>query len=255
MAFKIAYGAGHNDKTANGIPTDLHKPFMNEWRLNDRLARYFAEAAAQYEDVELLRVDDPMGKEPVSLFGRSGKANDWGADFFLSIHHDAGIKGGTGGGMTVYCNPGSKSGKKYQGAIYTACKAAGALTGRSSPKLERAFIVLQTTKMPAVLVEYGFMDSTTDVPVILTDEYAKNMAYATMKGIAKVAGLKLKPENDPQNQLIYRVQVGAYNDKANALAKLEELKGKGEEGFIVTAQKEPEKVSDPDTAGNETKEE
>ena len=57
--FKIAYGAGHNDSTTRGIPTYIHQPWTNEWRLNDRVARYFAEAAAQYEDVELLRVDDP----------------------------------------------------------------------------------------------------------------------------------------------------------------------------------------------------
>lgn len=28
--FKIAYGAGHNDKTGNGIPEYLRKPFMND---------------------------------------------------------------------------------------------------------------------------------------------------------------------------------------------------------------------------------
>lgn len=44
--------------------------------------------------------------------------------------------------------------------------------------------------MPAVLMEYGFMDSQTDVPIILTDAYAMAMARATMEGIAQVAGLK-----------------------------------------------------------------
>jgi peptidoglycan hydrolase-like protein with peptidoglycan-binding domain len=42
-------------------------------------------------------------------------------------------------------------------------------------------------------MEYGFMDSSTDVPVILTDAYSKLVAYATMDGIAKAAGLKKKP--------------------------------------------------------------
>ena len=252
--FKLAYGAGHNDKTANGIPTGLHKPFMNEWRLNDRVARYFAEAAARYEDVELLRVDDPMGQEPVSLYGRSSKANDWGANFFLSIHHDAGINGGKGGGMTVYCNPGSKKGKEYQKSIYSTCKKAGALKGRSSPMLERGFIVLQTTKMPAVLVECGFMDSTTDVPVILTEEYARAMAYAMMEGIAATAGLKLKPEADPENKKIYRVQVGAYDHRENAEAKVEELKKKGEEGFIVTVERPADDQAETEAATEETQE-
>jgi len=53
------------------------------------------------------------------------------------------------------------------------------------------------TKMPAVLVEYGFMDSSVDAPVILTDAYSKKVAYATMEGIAKVAGLKKKVGDQP----------------------------------------------------------
>lgn len=230
--FKIAYGAGHNDKTGNGIPTSLHKPFMNEWRLNDRVARYFAEAAAQYEDVRLMRVDDPKGIAPVDLQLRCDAANKWGADFFLSIHHDAGVNGGKGGGMTVYCNTGSIEGRKYQDAVYTECMAAGGLKGRSSPKLEKGFHVLKYTNMPALLVEYGFMDSTTDVPVILTEKYAKDMAYATMAGIAKVKGLKKKAQQ-PVSGKIYRVQVGAFQNQKNAASLRDELRAKGyKDAFI-----------------------
>lgn len=232
MAFKIAYGAGHNDKTANGIPEYLHKPFMNEWRLNDRVARYFAQAAAQYEGVELLRVDDPKGQAKVSLQGRCDDANAWGADFFLSIHHDAGIRGGKGGGMTFYCNPGSKKGREYQDAVYKTCMVAGGLAGRSSPKLEKAFHVLKHTNMPALLIEYGFMDSITDAPVILQEDYAKSMAYATMEGIAETAGLKKKPVVTPD--IFYRVQVGAFNEKANAEAMLSRLKSDGYEDAFIT---------------------
>ena len=52
--------------------------------------------------------------------------------------------------------------------------------------------MLKYTHMPAVLMEYGFMDSVVDVPVILQEEYSKKMAYATMEGIAKIAGLEKK---------------------------------------------------------------
>lgn len=233
--FKIAYGAGHNDKTGNGIPKSLHTPFMNEWRLNDRVARYFAEAAAQYKDVELLRVDDPAGLAGVSLSGRCKTANNWKADFFLSIHHNAGINGGKGGGLVAFSNPGGTEGAAYRDAIYEACMASGGLNGdRWDATLEHGYYVLQYTNMPAVLMEYGFMDSVTDVPVILTEEYAKAMAYATMEGIAKVAGLQLKPEHDPEQKQFYRVQVGAFNDRANAEAMLKKLQEQGYEAFIVT---------------------
>ena len=190
--FKIAYGAGHNNATSNGIPTSLHSPRVNEWVLNDRVARYFAEAAKAY-DVELLRVDDPQGIAPTVLAERVKKANDWGADFFLSIHHNAGINGGSGGGLVAFSYKEGTVGAAYRDAIYTACMAAGGIQGnRWDATLAEDFYVLRYTSMPAVLMEYGFMDSTTDVPVILTEEYAKAMGYATMEGIAKAAGLTKK---------------------------------------------------------------
>ena len=222
--FKIAYGAGHNNFTANGIPKELWAEPENEWFLNQRIAKYFAEAARFY-DVELLRVDDPMGLDPVDLKQRCKAANDWGADFFLSIHHNAGINGGTGGGLVAFSNPGSTQGAKYRDAIYESCIENGGLKGdRWDATLETAFYVLKYTNMPAVLMEYGFMDSVTDIPVILSEEYAKAMAYATMEGIAKVANLEKK---------LYRVQVGAFREKKYAQNLLEQLKKAGFDGFIT----------------------
>lgn len=261
MSFKIAYGAGHNDKTANGIPEYLHKPKMNEWRLNDRVARYFAEAASMYEDVELLRVDDPKGQAGVNLLERCQKANDWGADFFLSIHHNGGIRGGKGGGLCAFSYKEGTQGAAYRDAIYAACLEAGGIKGnRSQPKQAYSYYVLKYTKMAAVLMEYGFMDSTTDAPIILQDAFAKAQAYATMAGIARVAALQLKPECDPANQKFYRVQVGAFDEKENAQALLEKLKELGFEGFIVEAIREDaadeqvEETAEPATTEDQTEE-
>ena len=196
--FKIAYGAGHNNSTSNGIPTSLHSPRVNEWYLNERIARYFAQAAAEYEDVELLRVDDSKGIEPTILANRVKLANDWGADCFVSMHHNAGINGGSGGGLVAYSYKEGTVGAAYREAIYAACMAAGGLKGnRWDATLAEDFYVLKYTNMPAVLMEYGFMDSTTDVPVILQESYAKAMGYATMEGIAKVRGLTKKTTAAP----------------------------------------------------------
>ncbi len=232
--FKIAYGAGHNDETGNGIPECLHKPFMNEWRLNDRIARYFAEAASLYEEVELLRVDDPKGKAPIDLKERCDDANKWGADFFLSIHHNAGINGGSGGGLVAFCRKAGTEAARYRDAIYESCLASGGIRGdRWDATQEKGFYVLTNTNMPAVLMEYGFMDSVTDVPIILTEEYAKAMAYATMEGIAKVAGLKKKTANEIDVE--YRVITKPVKNMADAILAKEKLETAGYNSFIVAS--------------------
>lgn len=227
--FKLAIGAGHYLGTAGRrVPAALDPASPKEWQLNNRVAGYVAEAAQQYEGVELLRVDDPKGITKISVEDRCKAANDWGADFCLSIHHNAYQgKPWNGGGVTIFSCPGSVKGRQYRDAIYDAVIAAGNLRGnRASPRQEKAYIALKLTKAPAVLVEYGFMDSKVDAPIILTEEYAKAVGYATMEAIAKVAGLKKKPQ-------LYRVQVGAFRKKEYADALLDKLKAAGfKDAFI-----------------------
>lgn len=192
--FKIAIDAGHGLKTAGKrIPKALDPNQTREWTLNDRVARYIAEAAKLYEDVETFRVDDPTGKKDISLSKRCKAANNEGADVYISCHHNAGIKLGAGGGIVAFCYKLGTEAADYRDAVYAACIAAGGLRGnRSNPTPEKGFYVLKHTKAPAILVEYGFMDSRTDAPVILTEDYAKRMGYAAMEGIAKAAGLRKK---------------------------------------------------------------
>ena len=194
MSYKIAYCAGHDLNTpGKRCPAYLDPNETREWVLNDRVADYFAQAAKEYEGVELLRTDDSTGKKFIDIPDRCAKANAWGADIYIDMHHNAGIDGGSGGGAVVFSYPGSVKGAKYADSVYNAIIAAGGLKGnRAEPVQEKAFDSLYYSNMPAILVEYGFMDSKTDTPVILTDAHAKLVGYATMEGIAKVAGLKKK---------------------------------------------------------------
>lgn len=204
--FKIAYCAGHYLGTpGKRVPKALDKSQTREWTLNDRVARYFNEAALQYEDVQTLRTDDATGKKEIKIKDRTAAANKWGANLYLDLHHNAGILLGNGGGVVAFSYPKSAKGKEYRDAIYNTVIAAGALKGnRSQPLREKAYDSLRLADSPAVLIEYGFMDSRTDAPVILTEEYARVVGYATMAGIAKVAGLRKKqpaPAPEPAEEL------------------------------------------------------
>lgn len=211
MSFKIAYGAGHFRHTAgNKVSRELDAGETREWILNDRIARYFAQAAEQYEGVELLRTDDVSGETDVGLGERCRKANAWGADFCLSIHHNAGANLTNAGGVVAFSYPASQKGAAYRNAIYDACLAAGGLRGnRALPKTTAGFYVLRYTDAPCVLMEYGFMDSKVDAPVILQEAYSRKMAFATMEGIAEIAGLRRKegaPADYPAEAFIRAVQ-------------------------------------------------
>lgn len=196
--FKIAYCAGHYIGTpGKRLPSALDPAETREWVLNDRVARYFAEAAAQYEDVRLYRTDDETGKTFVDIPGRVAQANEWGADLYLDMHHNAAGKIFSGGGVEAFSHPGSEKGREYRNAIYKAVVEAGSLRGnRSQPLQEKRFDSLALSNMPAVLIEYGYMDSTVDAPVILTEEYSRKVGYATMEAIAQQRGLQKRKDTD-----------------------------------------------------------
>lgn len=76
--FKLAICAGHYLGTAGRrAPAALDQASTKEWQLNNRVANYVAEAAQQYEGVELLRVDDPASIKRILVEDRCKAANDW----------------------------------------------------------------------------------------------------------------------------------------------------------------------------------
>lgn len=228
--FKIAYCAGHYLGTAGKrVPKALDGNQTREWTLNDRVARYFAEAALEYEDVALLRTDDPTGKQQILIKDRTQNANTWGADIYIDIHHNAGINLGTGGGVVVINKKKDVAGAWYGTVIYQKVIEAGGLKGnRSKPTYEKNLSTMVHAKMPAVIIECGFMDSRTDYPVISTEEYAKKVGYALMAAIAAVANL----QKTPLRELRYRVQVGSFSKKENALRLQAQLKDLGFETIV-----------------------
>ena len=122
-------------------------------------------------------------------------ANAIDADLYLSNHHNAGMNGKSGGGCVAYCSKGSTKSPAWRDALYAAVIAAGGLKGdRREPKARADWYVCHNTNMPAVLMEYGFMDSPDDVPVILTEEHAKLCGYSTVDAIAKKDGTEAASE-------------------------------------------------------------
>lgn len=201
VMFKLALGAGHGFNTSGKrCLKSLDKNETHEWWLNDRIADKVEQLLSGYNGVDILRLDDSDdGAEDVALAERVSAANQWGADFYLSIHHNAGVNGGMGGGIVAFSHP--KAGKEtiaWRDELYEVLIEHTGLRGnRAKPNAESDLYVLRKTAMPAVLLELGFMDSRTDVPVILTDKYAEECAAAIVEVIVRKAGLAKKAGDRP----------------------------------------------------------
>lgn len=161
-----------------------------EWVLNSRIADKLQQLLAGY-DCATMRVDDVTGEVDVSLDSRCAQANQAKADVYVSIHHNAGINGGSGGGIVVYINPShQKQSEVVQQAAYRHLIAQTGRSGnRSNPMAQANHQVTRETSMPAILCECGFMDSTTDTPIILTEEFSIQCAKGLCDALVEVYAL------------------------------------------------------------------
>ena len=238
MSKKLALEGGHGLGTpGKRCLKSLDKAETREWILNNRIVNYVMEDLKNYEGLEIIRLDDPTGKRDVPLKERTDKANKANADLLLSVHHNAGINGGSGGGVVVYRYPNSiMTSKAMQKSLYDKVVAKNKLKGnRSSPLAEKNLHMLRESKMAALLIENGFMDSETDVPIILTDAHARKTAEGIVEFLVEHYKLKKKSaaKLSTKDGQYFRVIAGSYQSRSNAEAQQEKLKKAGFDSFLA----------------------
>jgi len=201
--FKLALSAGHYYYTlGKRCNKKLDSNETREWVLNDRICDKIENKLKAYCDIEILRLDDTTGQKGISLKARSDASNKWGADLYFAIHHNAGINGGSGGGamVYVYTKPTALE-LEWQKLFYDAIIGKTGLKGnRATPLAKGNLHECREPKASAVLLECGFMDSKTDVPIILTADFAEKVATACVEVIVKRAGLKAKTETEVKTE-------------------------------------------------------
>ncbi len=192
MSLRIALDAGHGMNTSGKRITLKGYSDTREWWLNNRIADELERVLKNYDCV-VLRVDDTTGAQDIPLETRVKKANDWKADVYISVHHNAGVNGGAGGGeMVFYYSTKTERATQAKALYDSLVKHTGLKGNRSNPVQKYPYYVLKHTNAPAFLFENGFMDSKTDVPIILTDNHALNTVDAIEEFLISQFGMKRK---------------------------------------------------------------
>lgn len=187
----IALSAGHGIDTAGKrCRKSIDPNETREFFLNDRIIDIVENELKNYK-CRILRVNDTTGKVDTPLKTRTDAANKAKADVYLSMHHNAGIKGGSGGGTVVYYYSSNPERKTQSKALYDAIVKETKLVGNRSAKvIKKSFHEVRESDMPAFLVENGYMDSTVDTPIILTEDHAKKTAKGVVNFLVDLLDLK-----------------------------------------------------------------
>lgn len=144
------------------------------WNLARRLAGRLAAAGAKVR-FSRTEIESPDASE------RARRANDEGADLFISLHLNA-HEGGAGEGSTTFYFGGSRAGEALADRLQTELAALDLKDCRSHA---RSYPVLRETRMPAVLVEPAFITNPDDEKKMRDSEFLGRVADAITTGVIR----------------------------------------------------------------------
>lgn len=169
-------GHGGIDSGATG-PAGTPEDRVN-LAISQLLAEFLSQGGAR---VFLTRRDENVweGETGDDLVERVKLAGKVGADLFISVHCNA--FDGRERGAQLFYDPQSPEGKKLAEAIQAEIRHRLGNTDRVPLSID-AF-VLRTQKIPAVIVEVGFISNPKEEKLIADPHYQRQMAFAIYAGI------------------------------------------------------------------------
>lgn len=119
---------------------------------------------------------------------RTKIANEQNADLFISLHNDSFSNPDVGGTTTFYssASPVAARSKALADSIQSELVKVIALNNRGVK--DAAFYVLKNTKMPAVLVEIGFISNPTEEQLLGAPDFQRKTALGVYRGILTFKG-------------------------------------------------------------------
>lgn len=168
-----------------------------------------------------------LTNKSVSLLERCRIANGFNADYFVSIHiNSASDKSVRGVEVFKYSNSNGKINKFCDDVCGDISKQLS--IRNRGPKIGNQLYVVKNTKMPAALIEVDFI-SNKDCERDLNDlNNIKKLSKIIFDRLIDMVGLETKDDR------LYRVCIGAYRDKNNAVKQLEIAKNKGfKDSYII----------------------
>lgn len=112
---------------------------------------------------------------------RARRANEVGADAFISIHLNSHDEPNAAGASTYYFGS-SSAGERLADAILDELVALGQSNCRAHP---RSYTVLRDTRMPAVLVEPSFISNPDEEKKLDDPSFRQRVAGAIVEGVAR----------------------------------------------------------------------
>ncbi|WP_170145413.1 N-acetylmuramoyl-L-alanine amidase [Ammoniphilus oxalaticus] len=144
-------------------------------------------------DVRYTRVSDVF----VSLENRASLANQCKADVFVSLHNNSFDANSNGFESYIYETINGGRTATIQNLIHEKVLEVFLSEGvRDRGQKKKDLAVLRLTKMPALLIEYGFISNAKEAALLKDSAFLDRLAKATAEGIGEVMGLSKLPKEE-----------------------------------------------------------
>lgn len=179
MATKIFIDPGHGGTNPGAVGNDVI-----EQEVNLSVAKTLAQNLRNMGyDVMLYRTtrdENVISPIAADLRNRARMANEWGADYFVSIHTNSSSNPQANGFETYVYRKGTTA-EQLANSIQTS--VINSLGMKDNGVRQANFSVLRNSNMPAVLVELGYLSNPTEALNLNSSAWRNRIAGAIADGI------------------------------------------------------------------------
>ena len=217
---KVFLGVGHGGTDSGAIGNGL-----KEKDLNLSIALACNEILTNHGvTVMMSRTKD----ENDTITNEIKECNNFKPDFAIDIHNNA----GGGDGAECFCHYKGGKGETLAENILTEIVKTGQNSRGVKTRINTGgkdyYAFIRETNAPAVIVECAFIDNPTDIQILNTENKQVAMGIAIARGILRTLGIPYV-----KTKKLYKVQVGAYELKSNAVILQNKLKSQGYDALII----------------------
>ena len=179
MATKIFIDAGHGGTDPGALGNGVVEQAVN-LNVARELARLLRQGGYEVMEYRTTRTENVLPNKNADLRNRAAMANQWGADYFISIHTNSSLNPAANGFEAYVYRLNSRSEELAQSIVDSVESRLGS---KDNGVRQANFAVLRRTRMPATLLELGYLSNPTEALNLNSPAWQRAVAQAIYEGI------------------------------------------------------------------------